>query len=334
MPFVLGFVRLVFVLAVIAGSLPAVLGVFGFAVPQFDLFNHLQLLFFLGALGALALTFLILRRGPLRRIAVGSAAAGLLASGLIVVPEIARAFEPRPELPTDERQVVRMMTHNLFGMNYSMDQVSEAILSENPDIIALQEYFGEQASDLHPRLIAHYPYFVRCLGGKRANLGLYSKLPFTQAEDGQCPENAYGTRRTAHILARFTLADGSEFSVLTSHMDWPFPIERQNAQLEALAAVARSVSGPLILVGDLNSTSWSYALQRFTEAAGLTRETHSLPTYPMKWYYFGAWRPAIPVLPLDHVMVRDGIQVHALRAGQRTASDHLPVVFEFSVTSE
>ena len=38
-----------------------------------------------------------------------------------------------------------------------------------------------------------------------------------------------------------------------------------------------------------------------------------------------------PFLPLDHVMTRGGITVHQIGVGQPTASDHLPVVFRFSV---
>ncbi|WP_316359961.1 endonuclease/exonuclease/phosphatase family protein [Devosia sp.] len=85
----------------------------------------------------------------------------------------------------------------------AMEKVTAAIFAEDPDIIVLQEYFGEQATDLHPLLLAKYPFFVRCKGGKRANLGLYARMPFVQVDDGACPNDAYGTTRTAHILATF-----------------------------------------------------------------------------------------------------------------------------------
>src|SRR5690606_29330928 len=105
--------------------------------------------------------------------------------------------------------------------------------TEKPDIIALQEYFGEQSSELHPLLHEQYPYFAQCRGGKRANIAIYSKLPFQEAEeDGACPNDAYGKQRTARILATFTQADGSKFSVLTTHLDWPLPVMRQAKQFE------------------------------------------------------------------------------------------------------
>src|SRR5690606_5843408 len=227
--------------------------------------------------------------------------------------------------------VVTMMTHNLFGMNYEMEKVTAAIFSEDPDIIVLQEYFGEQATDLHPLLLARYPFFVRCQGGKRANLGLYSRLPFAQVDNGACPNDAFGTERTAHILVEFETPEGNEFSVLTTHMDWPLPIARQREQFSAVSDVVDKIEGPLILAGDFNSTPWSYTLRDFIAANGLVRETRNLLTFPMTWYYLGAWRDTLPFLPLDHVMTRDGVVVHEIRAGQPTASDHLPVVFTFSL---
>ena len=223
------------------------------------------------------------------------------------------------------------MTHNLFGLNYDMEQVTAAIVAEDPDIIVLQEYFGEQATDLHPLLLASYPFFARCLGGKRANLGLYSRLPFDQAQDGACPNNAYVTNRTGHILATFETPDGKPFSVITTHMDWPIPVQRQRDQLDALSAVVDGIEGPMILAGDFNSTPWSYSLRDFVTANGFVRQTMNLVTFPLRWFYFGAWRDTLPFLPLDHVMTRGGIVVHELHAGRPTASDHLPVVFDFSV---
>ena len=125
------------------------------------------------------------------------------------------------------------MTHNIFGLNYDMKRLAAVIEAEKPDIVALQEYFPAQ-SELDGLLKPTYPYAVRCQGGKRANLGLYSKIPFDrEMSAADCPSDAFGKQRTAHIIAGFTLSDGTHFSVMTTHMDWPFPIERQKDEFEA-----------------------------------------------------------------------------------------------------
>ena len=321
-------IRLGLVLGALGVALLAILALFGFAVPELDLLNHAQIFLLPGTLIGLVIVAALLR-GMLRSVAMIVVLVGTAASANVMLPEFLGSLRARPTAPASG--AITMMTHNLFGMNYEMEKVVAAIRAEAPDIIVLQEYFGEQATDLHPLLLADYPFFVRCRGGKRANLGLYSRLPFTQVEDGACPNNAYGTTRTAHILAKFQTGDGKPFSVITTHMDWPIPITRQHEQLSALSAVVDKIEGPMILAGDFNSTPWSYALRDFVARNGLVRETMNLVTYPLSWYYFGAWRDTIPFLPLDHVMTRGGIVVHDLHAGRRTASDHLPVVFTFSV---
>jgi endonuclease/exonuclease/phosphatase (EEP) superfamily protein YafD len=244
------------------------------------------------------------------------------------------------------------MTHNIFGLNYDMERVDAVIREEDPDIVALQEFFPEQAG-LGDLLKDRYPYAVRCQGGKRANLGLYSKFPFSEEmAAGECPENAQGTQRTAHIVVGFTLSTGTSFSMMTTHMDWPVPIERQREEFVATAEAANAIAGPLVVVGDFNSTPWSYALKSFEAATGLERETRNLITYPELFTVppgvkrrfpflpiedktcFGECGAdllrTVPFLPLDHVFQR-GLIVSELHLGPQTGSDHRPVIFTMSV---
>ncbi|KKC39629.1 hypothetical protein WH87_05595 [Devosia epidermidihirudinis] len=328
MTFIFKLIRIGLLLGAFGVTSLAILALFGFTVPELDLLNHAQVFLFPGTIVAVGLVALLMR-GQARSIGLIIAFVGFAASANVMLPEFLGSMRSRPAAPPSG--TVTMMTHNLFGMNYEMEQVTSAIHADDPDIIVLQEYFGEQATDLHPLLLKDYPFFVRCRGGKRANLGLYSRIPFEQTEDGACPENAYSTARTAHILASFKTPDGKPFSVITTHMDWPLPVQRQRDQLTVLSDVVKEIDGPLIVAGDFNSTPWSYTLRDFVARNGFTRETMNLFTFPMRFYYFRAWRDTLPFLPLDHVMTKDGIVVHELHAGEPTASDHLPVVFTFSV---
>ncbi|MHA6691913.1 endonuclease/exonuclease/phosphatase family protein [Devosia sp. A449] len=328
MSFLVKLIRLGLILGALGVATLAILALFGFALPELDLLNHAQIFLLPGT--AIALLILaVLLRGRLRSVAIIYAVVGVAASANVMLPEYVGSLQTRPAAPSSGS--VTLMTHNLFGMNYEMEKVTAAIFAEDPDIIVLQEYFGEQATDLHPALLTRYPYFVRCRGGKRANLGLYSRIPFEQTDADACPDNAYGTTRTAHILAKFHPEAGKSFSVITTHMDWPIPVSRQQEQLAALSEVVAKVEGPVILAGDFNSTPWSYALRDFVARNGLVRQTMNLLTFPMSWYYLGDWRDTVPFLPLDHVMTKGGIVVHDIHIGAATASDHLPVVMIFSV---
>lgn len=316
--------RLLSALLILATAIPALLALAGFAVPLFDLFNHLQLLLFFGTLAA-AIAALLLGNHVVWKV---FAIAGFLASSWTFVPEWLTSFAPRQEM--SDVATVRVMTHNVFGMNYDMERVASVIREEDPDIVALQEYFPEQAG-LGELLRDRYPYSVYCRGGKRANLGLYSKLPFDREMGaGDCPSNAQGTQRTAQILAAFTLSDGTKFSLLTTHMDWPYPPERQREQFDAAIESINTIEGPLVVVGDFNSTPWSYALKRFASETGLTRETRNLVTYPELFTLPGGLLPLERFLAIDHVFQR-GVNVSELRLAAQTGSDHLPVVFTFNV---
>jgi endonuclease/exonuclease/phosphatase (EEP) superfamily protein YafD len=329
--FIVGLARLMAGLLILVTAVPAILALFGFVLPPLDLLNHLQLVWFFGTLIALVLGLLV--HGW--RWALALAVIGFAASAWTFVPEWLSSL---PARPTANGTVLKLMTHNVFGLNYDVKRVAAVIAAENPDIVALQEYFPEQQG-LDGLLKPTYPYAVRCQGGKRANLGLYSKIPFDrEMSEKDCPDSANATQRTAHIIAGFTLADGTHFSVMTTHMDWPFPIDRQRQELAAAAAEAKAVIGPLIVVGDFNSTPWSYAMKGFEAAAGLRRETRNLVTFPELFTV----PPRIsrdeivhtaPFLPLDQVFER-GVTVTELHRGPATGSDHLPVVFTFAVAKD
>jgi endonuclease/exonuclease/phosphatase (EEP) superfamily protein YafD len=321
---ILGLVRLLVALLILAVATPAILAAFGFAVPFFDLFNHLQLLLFFGTLAAAILALLF----QMSWLWKGFALTGFVVSAWTFAPEWLSSFAPRQ--PVSDVTTVTVMTHNIFGLNYDMNRVDAAIREEDPDIVALQEFFPEQAG-LADLLRDRYPYGVRCQGGKRANLGLYSKLPFTaQMSEGECPENAQGRQRTAHIIVSFELSTGASFSLMTTHMDWPYPIERQREEFEDAAAAANAIEGPLLVVGDFNSTPWSYAMKSFEAETGLRRETRNLLTYPELFTVPGGLARLEPFLPLDHVFQR-GMNVSELHLGAETGSDHLPVIFTVSV---
>ena len=325
-----GLIRLALGLAALGAGLVAVAAWFGSVVPFFDLFNHFQAVLVAALLVLLLLVLLGFNgshwRGPL----AGLLGLGLFCSVLTVAPETIMLFTPRPAPPSDGRPVLKLMTHNLFGLNYDMKRVADVIATENPDIVTLQEFFPEQRTALPQLLAPSYPYSAYCVGGKRANIALYSKLPFTQIDDGDCTTDPKRAGRTAHILARFTLANGQSFYVLTTHFDWPFPIERQQQQRDTIVAAVQGADAPLLLAGDFNSTPWSYAQRSFADEAGLTRQTHGLLTWPLRFWIKG-WRDTLPFLPLDQVMTKGAITVHDIRTAPATGSDHLPLVVTFSI---
>lgn len=89
-------------------------------------------------------------------------------------------------------------------------------------------------------------------------------------------------------------------------------------------------STPLMLVGDFNAVPSSRAygrIRRRLRDASILASTRTKPTFP-------SW---LPVLRLDHVFINSGIEVvraETIRTPlARIASDHLPLLVEFRVSS-
>lgn len=327
--------------------LAAIIALLGFSFPFFDALNHFQPFLFAANLIALALVPVLYQRFHLRAFMLAATATGFMSSAIIIVPEAISGLVPYTPASAQDGRDYKLLTYNVFGRNYDMEDAAAMILNQDPDIITLQEYFQEQREPLHPLLVAHYPYYAFCDGAKRAHIAIYSRIPFTLQDGGACGSTDEG--RTVRLIARMQDQDKT-FTVMTTHLDWPIQISqfhqaenfidgfyrataRKQNEYDELRDAVLNVSGPLILAGDFNSTPWSYAMRYFTRATSLDRRTRNLWTYPTLFYYLGDWRPTIPVFPLDQVMTRDGVIVHSVETARPAGSDHLPVVTTFSVAS-
>ena len=340
-------VRFGFICGTLALAGFAIAAILGAVHPAFDLFNHLQPILLVGTLAALLLTPVFLASVRWRAFNMAVAATGLAASAVAIVPEAVSAFDPLPPEPSDGSAVYTLYTHNLFGLNRDADRVFAAIEAEAPDIIVLQEYFYDMRIALDPLLRDSYPFASICVGGRRENIAIYARIPF-EAEQFGCARG--DDSRIARILARFTSETGDQFSVLTTHLDWPVQISplrtapsisagidaafaRQHGQFADLEAALTKIPGPLVVAGDFNATSWSYALSDLEAVGGLTRHTRSMLSYPTLLYIRG-WRPVIPFLPLDQILSRGGVSFHAVGLTPAAGSDHLGVVGRFSVSEQ
>ncbi len=321
----------VFVCTLFAGM--AVTAVLGFIYQAMDLFNHVQPVLFFGLIALLVLAPVLVRIRSLRALSLTIAATGLVASSAIYVPEFVGGLMPRPT-PPENATTYRLMTFNVFGRNEQPESIVENIAEVDPDIVALQEYNPYVRSEVHPLLSEIYPHFQYCAGGERAFVGLYAKLPFEPLDEDACSSSIMSQERTARIIVRFDIENGADFSLATTHHDWPAPVTRQAQQFGLLRDALATVEPPLVLVGDFNSTPWSYALRNFVSEAGLYRHTRNVPTFPKLWYYLGDWRWTPAILPIDHVMTRGAVSIHSLTTGHPSGSDHLPIVVEFSVDEQ
>ena len=78
------------------------------------------------------------------------------------------------------------------------------------------------------------------------------------------------------------------------------------------------------------------AFSDFATRTMLERQTRNVVTFPLRFtvphrLFPDGLMETMPMLPLDHVLTRDGVTVHEVHASTDTGSDHLPIVVRFSV---
>ena len=273
-----------------------------------ELFSHFKLQY-LGSALLLAIVFAITRRPRLLALCAGLA----VLNAWFVLPWYVGA----DDAPGDGA-IIRLMQANVLGFR---DPNAELLLTqvetEQPDILVVQEYTPGWHRALQGEL-SEYPHRLNEPQDGAFGIALFSKIPFENARIVHAPPMGH-----PEIRAELEIA-GRQVHFVSAH---PMPpmgkewIEARNAQLLALGEELGQAPRPTILIGDLNTSMWSPTYQAFERLSGLrnARKGHGLsPTFPV-------FLP-IALIPIDHVLVSEEFAVTDFRSGDRTGSDHLPII--------
>lgn len=215
---------------------------------------------------------------------------------------------------------VRLMLINVEWLNRKYAAVTKAIAEARADILVLQE-FTPAWRDQVQGVCSEYPYYEPIPRSDGGGMAIFSRYPLTGVEVLTLDESTH-----VAVLARVNV-DGTVVSILALHP--PAPVQshkfvNRNRQFTEAALLLRSVSGPKVLIGDLNTTMWSPYFGELVKDSGLRdgRLGFGLqPSWPMPL-------PALFQIPIDHCLVSDEIEVVAVRTGGTTGSDHRPVIFD------
>jgi endonuclease/exonuclease/phosphatase (EEP) superfamily protein YafD len=264
------------------------------------------------------------RRAWLALLGAGAIFAALF--GDLLVPPIAvtHAGAPRPGLT--------VMSYNVFYVNPDAAAIAASVREAEPDLVAFQELTKGQAAALETLLGDEYPYrsplHAECL----AEVAIWSRHPLTVE-----PGPADVTCRVRSVRVAW---GGRAIRVVNVH-GWPYAslapedVARDfRWRREQMADVLAALEGqpePLVLLGDLNSTSTQEVYQMVTEA-GLTdafREAgwgvgHTFPATGGR--FLGIPYPA-RLVRIDHVFHSPEWYAEAAHVGAWDGhSDHHPVI--------
>lgn len=215
----------------------------------------------------------------------------------------------------------RLVSVNVHADNQNYADFLNFIQETQPDVVVGLE-INERWADVLVSLSDVYPY--QKLQPQTGNFGiaLLSRFPLRDARVEWLSDH------NPAIFSRLQLSDGVEVTVVGAH---PFPpmsakmSNRRNFQLAQLAGHVKQLNGPIIVAGDLNTTSWSPAFIDFVDETGLTDSRAGFGNQP-------TWRsPLSPVgIAIDHALVSEDVGVMNRQVGRDIGSDHRPIVIDFA----
>lgn len=277
-----------------------------------ELFCHFRLQYFVVAL-LLAIVFAMLRNWPW--------AAALLLLTVFNSTFIVSWYLPVANAVAGTEQL-KLFHANVYSGNRNYTQLIKAVDAEDPDIVLIQEVTQEWVAGTQA-LLKDYPYAYLEPRDGSFGIAVYSRIPFDSVSHIDSPPLDHPT-----IVARITRG-GKPLTIISSHPTVPlgrFRFEARNEQLESLLQLVTDASGPVVLTGDFNVSVWAHRYRWLVASTGLRdarRGFGLLPTWPTMF--------PVAMIPIDHVLVSDDIEVLNLKTGHRLGSDHLPLVVTLSL---
>ena len=245
-------------------------------------------------------------------------AALVLVASLLNLIAVAGIYWPASSKP-GAAEMLKLVSFNVLGENQRYDDVVAFLRSEQSDLVLLMEVQPawkeciEQLRDLYPHQL------VEARDG-HFGIALLSRHPLETARI-----ETFGSAELPSVVATVRLAD-RRVLVVGTHP--PPPGTRSMAaardeQLLALVTFVKSQNDPIVLIGDLNTTSYSPAFRDLCESTGLRDSRQGFGIQ-------ASWTPRLPVLEIaiDHCLVPAQSHVAERRVGPRLGSDHRPVIVE------
>ena len=224
---------------------------------------------------------------------------------------------------------LRVMTFNVHYLNDNVDGITQLIQTEKPDVVALQELSEKLGRRLLHQLGNEYPYYS--VGGH--STVTISRYPLARLDK---PADTIRSERT---MVNTSAGDIEVWNIHPPTAIHQQGWEAQNRMFSAIAAEIKNETGPVIVLGDFNSTDQAENYQLI--ASRLTNVHHAVG----KGFGFTFPDPSIartiggvprfgripvnvnPVVHIDHIFVSDHftpVETHIIPSGY--GSDHRPVV--------
>jgi len=214
---------------------------------------------------------------------------------------------------------------NLLSSNRQFEDVEQYILDNSPDILVLQEFNKRWQLELEPKL-QDYRYRLTLPRGDNFGMAIYSKVKLSDLK-----ELSIGSAGVPTISCD-VLVGSKSIRLIATH---PLPpvdtdyFDHRNRQLSEIAKMVSQLQSEVVLIGDLNTSSFSTHFKSLIEESGLEDSRNGfgvLTTWP-------TWLSLVQTT-LDHCLISPGLLVKSRETGDDLGSDHLPILIEIGDKKE
>jgi endonuclease/exonuclease/phosphatase (EEP) superfamily protein YafD len=288
---------------------------FGATHRYLELFSHFRLQYLLASV-VLLLAFLFMRR----RIEIIALIATVALNAGFVVPWYG---VPGTQAVAGDPSLTLLLA-NVYAGNDRYKELLTLVDESQPDVVVLQEMTPIWLANVAPAL-GEYSHQVTIPRDDEFGIGIFSRQPLLSTNVIDSPPLGFPT-----LAATVRLA-GRPLTLITTHPMPPigrFGYEARNEQLQSVGALVIEHRAD-VLIGDLNTTMWGPNYRSLEDRTGLRNSRRGLGVLP-------SWPTFLPVemIPLDHCLVSDRIDVLETKLGKDIGSDHRPVIVRLAWRSE
>lgn len=219
-------------------------------------------------------------------------------------------------------QKLRLLLSNVLWDNTEYEKLFEQVRRERPDVAFFQEVTPRWAEELKA-LSNDLPESRLHPTDDAGGMAIFSRIPFVRAEVAPLAEY-----NGPAIIAQINVGNRL-VSIVSVHAPPPGGKKNFDHRTEIFNQTAEflnSLPEPKLVIGDLNTTMWSPYYKRFVARTNLVNVREGFGILP-SWSTY--WWPM--VIPIDHCLVSQGIQVVDVRVGKPVGSDHLPLIVELVI---